>query len=123
MNKDIIILAHSEVFNQGDQTAERPLAPGGAKNDVYQMCDQIGLIYNLADRNSEGGMRQIMWDPTDTAIGKNSGELEPTAVPPVSEDTQFLSPSHRRHQSQYQPSLTGEPERQHGQPGTPDKPR
>ena len=91
MNKDIIILAHSEVFNQGDQTAERPLAPGGAKNDVYQMCDQIGLIYNLADRNSEGGMRQIMWDPTDTAIGKNSGELEPTAIPPVSEDTQFLS--------------------------------
>ena len=48
MEKDVVILAHSEEFGRGEETVERPMSQGRTRNDIYQKCDCIGLLTIVA---------------------------------------------------------------------------
>ena len=72
---DIVIIAHSAETQQGDVTVDRIDAQGSSKNEVYKSADLMGRL------SFENGRRVLNFNPTDTAFGKNPGNIAPGAVP------------------------------------------
>ena len=81
---DVVLLCHADEQRQGDDLLERLDVQGGSKNEIYKSADVMGRLY-LA-----GGKRMLNFSPTDTAFGKNPGQLPPLAVPDFSTDPKFL---------------------------------
>ncbi len=81
---DIVLLCHSDEQRSGDDLIERLDMQGGSKNEVYKVADMMGRIY------LSGGKRTLNFSPTDTAFGKNPGQLEPLTVPDFDKAPNFL---------------------------------
>lgn len=82
---DVVLLAHSDEQRSGDEVIERLDMQGGSKNEIYKAADVMGRIY-LAN-----GRRTLNLSPTDTAFGKNPGQLPAMEVPDYSADPSFLA--------------------------------
>lgn len=80
MGKDIVLIAHTEEEKRGDgeEKDQRITMIGGSKDYVLRASDVIGRLTLFNNR------RQLSFEPTDRAIGKNPGRLQ--AMPIPSED-------------------------------------
>lgn len=82
--KDVVLIAHSSEKVSGDETIERLDVQGGSKDEIYKSADAMGRI---AIRN---GKRVLMFDPTDTAFGKNPAQLPVLEIPDTGVDPNFF---------------------------------
>jgi AAA domain-containing protein len=82
---DVVLLAHSDESRSGDEVIERLDVQGGSKGEIYKSADVMGRIY-LAN-----GRRTLNLSPTDTAFGKNPGQLPALDVPDYSTAPDFLA--------------------------------
>jgi phage nucleotide-binding protein len=82
---DIVLLAHSDEQRNGDETIERLDVQGGSKNEIYKAADVMGRIYLT------NGRRTLNLSPTDTAFGKNPGQLPALEVPDFATAPSFLA--------------------------------
>lgn len=83
--KDVVLIAHGSEKINGDETIERLDVQGGSKDEIYKSADAMG---RLAIRS---GQRTLTFDPTETAFGKNPGQLEPLTVPSPAVSPLFLA--------------------------------
>lgn len=81
---DVVLLAHSDESRNGDETIERLDVQGGSKGEIYKSADVMGRIY-LAN-----GRRTLNLSPTDTAFGKNPGQLPALDVPDYEKATELF---------------------------------
>jgi hypothetical protein len=84
MGKDVVLIAHSSEDKNGDDLIERLDVQGGSKGERYKSADAMGRLY------LSKGNRTLSFSPTDTAFGKNPGNLDPLTVPQIESDPQFL---------------------------------
>lgn len=82
---DIILLAHCDEQKNGDDLIERIDVQGGSKNEIYKVADVMGRLYI---RNNQ---RFLNFNPSDTAYGKNPGQLAELPVPNVADSPAFLA--------------------------------
>jgi hypothetical protein len=82
---DIVLLAHCDEQKNGDDLIERIDVQGGSKNEIYKAADVMGRLYI---RNNS---RFLNFNPSDTAFGKNPGQLPDLAVPNVGDNPSFLA--------------------------------
>ena len=82
---DVVLLSHSDEQRNGDEVIERLDMQGGSKNEIYKAADVMGRIY-LAN-----GRRTLNLSPTDTAFGKNPGQLPALEVPDYATSPDFLA--------------------------------
>ena len=75
MGKDVLLIAHMEEKQRGDDMIERLDITGGSKNEIYKAADAIGRISIV------NGQRTLLFSPTDAAYGKNPGQFEPLLIP------------------------------------------
>lgn len=85
IGKDVVLLAHSSEEKNGDDIIERLDVQGGSKGEIYKSADAMGRLY-LAN-----GKRTLSFSPTDTAFGKNPGNLSPVSVEDVATNPSTLS--------------------------------
>lgn len=78
IGKDVILIAHSDEQRNGDEVIERLDVQGGSKNEIYKSVDAMGRIKVIE------GKRVLTFSPTDTAFGKNPGQLEALPIPDFS---------------------------------------
>jgi hypothetical protein len=83
--KDVVLLAHMDEQRSGDETVERIDVQGGSKGEIYKVSDAMGRVL-LRD-----GKRVLLFSPSDTAFGKNPGQLDALEVPDVTANPQFLA--------------------------------
>ena len=72
--KDIVMVAHSEEQQRGDETVERVVAMGGSRNLIHQSADLIGYLTRQPDKKNK-----LTFNPSSTTYGKNC-HLEDYAV-------------------------------------------
>lgn len=72
---DVVLLAHSDEQKNGDDLIERIDVQGGSKNEIYKVADLMGRLY------IRNGKRYLNFNPSDTAYGKNPGQLKELEVP------------------------------------------
>jgi hypothetical protein len=82
---DVIMVAHSDEQRSGDDLIERLDMQGGSKNEIYKMADSMGRIFM---RNKK---RVLTFSPTDTAFGKNPGQLPELEIPDFATDRWWFS--------------------------------
>lgn len=82
---DIILLAHCDEQKNGDDLIERIDVQGGSKNEIYKVADVMGRLH------IRNGKRYLNFNPSDTAYGKNPGQLSELEVPHVTSNPQFLA--------------------------------
>jgi hypothetical protein len=75
LGKDVVLVAHMEEKQRGDEVIERLDVQGGSKGEIYKAADAMGRL------TIENGERWLKFSPTDAAYGKNPGQLEPLKVP------------------------------------------
>lgn len=73
--KDVVLVAHMEEKQRGDDIIERLDVQGGSKAEIYKSADAMGRLV------IDNGQRWLRFSPTDAAFGKNPGQLEPLPVP------------------------------------------
>lgn len=81
---DIVLVAHSDEKQSGDEIIERIDMQGSSKQEVYKSSDAMA---KLAVR---GGKRVLTFSPTDTQFGKDPGGIGSIEVPDLSAEPQFL---------------------------------
>lgn len=74
-NSDIIFVCHDKETTEGDIVRHAPDGLGQTKDLLLRISDQVGFITMV------NGKRTIVFDPTDTSVGKNVAQLPPTVVP------------------------------------------
>ncbi len=82
--KDVVMIAHMDEQRNGDDLIERLDVQGGSKGEIYKSADAMGRI------QIKDGKRILNFSPSDTAFGKNPGQLEPLTIPRPEADTAFL---------------------------------
>jgi hypothetical protein len=82
--KDVVLLAHSDEKQKGDEVIERLDVQGGSKNEIYKSSDVMGRL-SIRD-----GKQWLTFSPTETAFGKNPANLPPLKVPDFREEPNFL---------------------------------
>ena len=75
--KDVVLVAHMDEQRSGDDVVERLDVQGGSKGEIYKAADAMGRIAIV------NGQRWLRFSPADTAFGKNPGQFEPLAIPPM----------------------------------------
>jgi len=83
--KDVVLLAHSDEQRSGDEIVERLDVQGGSKNEIYKCADAMGRLKIVA------GTRELNFNPTDTAFGKNPAQMGALKVPDASQNAHFLA--------------------------------
>ena len=84
--KDLVLIAHSSEDKSGDDLVERIDMQGGSKGEVYKVADAMGRL-----AMQSGSKRPALnFSPTDTAFGKNPGQLDPIPVPEIATEPEFL---------------------------------
>jgi hypothetical protein len=83
--KDVILVAHSDEKQDGDNIIERLDVQGGSKSEIYKAADAMGRI------TMRDGRRTLIFSPTDAAFGKNPGCLDALEVPHPDKDPAFLA--------------------------------
>lgn len=84
LGKDIVLLAHMDEQRSGDEVIERIDVQGGSKGEIYKVSDAMGRI------SIRNGKRVLTFSPSDTAFGKNPGQLGALDVPDVATAPDFL---------------------------------
>lgn len=84
MGKDIVLIAHSQEEKNGDDMVERLDVQGGSKGEIYKSADAMGRLSLV------NGKRILNFSPSDTAFGKNPGQLKPITVPEIATEPNFL---------------------------------
>lgn len=82
---DIVLLAHCDEQKNGDDLIERIDVQGGSKNEIYKVADVMGRLH------IRSGKRSLNFNPSDTAYGKNPGQLSELLVPSVNDNPHFLA--------------------------------
>lgn len=82
---DIILLAHCDEQKNGDDLIERIDVQGGSKNEIYKVADVMGRLH------IRSGKRFLNFNPSDTAYGKNPGQLSELQVPDVHDNPRFFA--------------------------------
>ena len=85
IGKDVILIAHSSEDKKGDDLIERLDVQGGSKGEIYKSADAMGRLY------IDKGQRVLSFSPTDTAFGKNPGNIDPIKIPDISTNPDILS--------------------------------
>lgn len=75
---DIIFVCHDKEQTEGDIVKHSPECTGQSKDLLLRIADQVGYITMV------NGQRTIVFDPTDTTIGKNVARIPPMRIPDVS---------------------------------------
>lgn len=75
--KDVVLIVHGEEKQSGDDIIERLDMQGASKNEVYKSSDMMGRLV------IREGKRWLLFSPTDTAFGKNPGQLDPIQIPSI----------------------------------------
>ena len=65
--KDVVLIAHGEEDQRGDETMDRIVATGSSKQTIYQQATIMGRYYVGGDG------RTLTFEPTPTSFGKNVG--------------------------------------------------
>lgn len=74
---DIIFVCHDKEQTEGDIIKHSPECTGQSKDLLLRIADQVGYV-TMVD-----GQRTIVFDPTDTTIGKNVAQIPPMRIPYV----------------------------------------
>lgn len=74
---DIIFVCHDKEQTEGDIIKHSPECTGQSKDLLLRIADQVGYV-TIAN-----GQRTIVFDPTDTTIGKNVAQIPPMRIPDV----------------------------------------
>lgn len=75
---DIIFVCHDKETTEGDIIKHSPECTGQSKDLLLRIADQVGYITMV------NGQRTIVFDPTDTTVGKNVGQIAPMSIPNTS---------------------------------------
>ena len=81
---DIVLLAHSDEQRSGDEILERLDVQGGSKSEIYKCADA------MARMKMNSGKRELNFNPSDTAFGKNPAQLPVMQVPNFATNPHFL---------------------------------
>lgn len=84
--KDLVLVAHSSEDKSGDDLVERIDMQGGSKGEVYKVADAMGRL-SMVPGNK---WPTLNFSPSDTAFGKNPGQIEPIPVPDIATQPEFL---------------------------------
>jgi hypothetical protein len=76
--KDIVLIAHMTEKNDGEAVKERLTIQGGSQNLVLTDSDVIARI-SIIDKQ-----RNLVFSPTETAYGKDPGEIGSVIIPDAS---------------------------------------
>lgn len=82
---DIVLIAHSDEKQQGDETIERIDMQGSSKQEVYKSTDAMARL------SIKGGERVLSFSPTETTFGKDPGNIGRIAVPDLAAEPFFLA--------------------------------
>jgi ATP-dependent Lon protease len=74
---DIIFVCHDKEQAEGDIIKHSPECTGQSKDLLLRIADQVGYVTMV------NGQRTIVFDPTDTTIGKNVAQIPPMRIPDV----------------------------------------
>lgn len=74
---DIIFVCHDKEQTEGDIIKHSPECTGQSKDLLLRIADQVGYVTMV------NGQRTIVFDPTDTTIGKNVAQIPPMRIPDV----------------------------------------
>lgn len=85
IGKDVVLIAHSSEEKKGDDIIERLDVQGGSKGEIYKSADAMGRLTLI------NGKRVLTFSPTDTAFGKNPGNLSPITVGDISTNPDTLA--------------------------------
>lgn len=75
---DIIFICHDKEQTEGDVIKHSPECTGQSKDLLLRIADQVGYITMV------NGQRTIVFDPTDTTVGKNVAQIPPMRIPDTS---------------------------------------
>jgi hypothetical protein len=75
---DIIFVCHDKEQAEGDIIKHSPECTGQSKDLLLRIADQVGYITMV------NGQRAVVFDPTDTTVGKNVAQIPPMPIPDVS---------------------------------------
>lgn len=75
---DIIFVCHDKEQAEGDIIKHSPECTGQSKDLLLRIADQVGYITMV------NGQRTIVFDPTDTTVGKNVAQISPMSIPDTS---------------------------------------
>jgi hypothetical protein len=75
---DIIFVCHDKEQVEGDIVKHSPECTGQSKDLLLRIADQVGYITMV------NGQRTIVFDPTDTTVGKNVAQIPPMTIPDTS---------------------------------------
>ena len=75
---DIIFVCHDKETAEGDIIKHSPECTGQSKDLLLRIADQVGYITMV------NGQRTIVFDPTDTTVGKNVAQIPPMRIPDTS---------------------------------------
>ena len=78
---DIIFIAHTETFQDGDDTRHRPKLTGGSYDVLMAAADLVGFM------ETKNNKRTLNFNPTDQHVGKNSAEFEIINIPHYTDDS------------------------------------
>lgn len=81
---DIVLVAHSDEKQQGDETIERIDMQGSSKQEVYKSSDAMARLAIIA------GQRVLTFSPTDTQFGKDPAGIGSLEVPSLDASPTFL---------------------------------
>ena len=87
---DIVLIAHSDERQQGDEMVERIDMQGASKQEVYKSSDamaRLGIV---------GGRRVLTFSPTETRFGKDPAGIGAVEVPHLAQQPDFLAHVIRR---------------------------
>lgn len=75
---DIIFVCHDKEQTEGDIIKHSPECTGQSKDLLLRIADQVGYITMV------NGQRTVVFDPTDTTVGKNVAQIPPMRIPDTS---------------------------------------
>ena len=81
---DVVLVAHADEKQQGDDLIERIDMQGSSKNEVYKSSDAMARL------SAKTGKRLLAFSPTETAFGKDPADLGQIEVPDLNAEPEFL---------------------------------
>lgn len=81
---DVVLIAHSDEKQQGDEIVERIDMQGGSKQEVYKLSDSMARLGVV------NGKRVLTFSPTETRFGKDPANIGAVDVPSLTEEPSFL---------------------------------
>lgn len=82
---DIVLIAHSDEKQQGDDIIERLDITGSSKNEIYKVADAMGRMA------IENGRLMLNFSPTATKFGKDPAQFGAVPVPVPEYSSTFLA--------------------------------